>query len=291
MSALKSGTALLGMAIAAAIRMGVRWTGKRVAKKDAPWLESPMGPRGFIGSEFHAQFAEQQNLRILAPDNHGLLPDFNALRGSTFNPDAVCPEVRDFYEHTALYTQETWTEAPILTRFFLWGLSTFVSRPMDQLNFPISPLDMAAGMSNEILPLENANGEHVATGWLRRLESDGRVIYASFYSVGCTASSLEPCIKVSLPLPLGCSTVFLRPAAQSDGSLKLASSGSRFGDSGFYRMVETGPNHWRVRYIRALREFFHFHVDKQGVLRTEHRIDFLGLTILRMHYKLQRRTD
>ena len=182
MSALKSGTALLGMAIAAAIRTGVRWTGKRIAKKDATWLESPMGPRGFIGSEFHAQFAEQQNLRILAPDNHGLLPDFDALRGSTFNPDAVCPEVRDFYEHTALYTQETWTEAPLLTRFFLWGLSTFVSRSMDQLNFPISPLDMAGGMSNEILPMENANGEHVATGWLRRLESDGRVIYASFYS-------------------------------------------------------------------------------------------------------------
>jgi hypothetical protein len=53
-------------------------------------------------------------------------------------------------------------------------------------------------------------------------------------------------------------------------------------------MVEAGPDFWRVRYIRTLREFFHLYVDGNGTLRTDHRVQFLGITVFRMHYKLER---
>ncbi len=53
-------------------------------------------------------------------------------------------------------------------------------------------------------------------------------------------------------------------------------------------MVEAGPDYWRVRYIRTLREFFHLYVDGRGVLRTDHMVRFLGITVFRMHYKLER---
>src|SRR5205807_1228394 len=92
----------------------------------------------------------------------------------------------------------------------------------------------------------------------------------------------------SFPLPLGSSTVILRPEAQPDGSFKLISSGARFGDPGFYRMVEVGPDHWRVRYLRTLREVFHVYVDKQGTLRTEHLVRALGFAPLRLHYRMER---
>jgi hypothetical protein len=126
------------------------------------------------------------------------------------------------------------------------------------------------------------------TGWLRRLVASGRVIYTGLYSVQRPADYPDPCVKVSFPLPFGSSTVFLRPEAQPDGSFKLISSGSRFGDTGFYRMVEVDREHWRVRYLRTLREHFHVYVDKQGTLRTNHTVRFLGLTPLRLHYKLER---
>ena len=47
-------------------------------------------------------------------------------------------------------------------------------------------------------------------------------------------------------------------------------------------------DYWRVRYIRTLREFFHVYLDKRGTLRTDHTVRFLGLTPLRLHYKLER---
>jgi hypothetical protein len=281
-------TRAIGGMTAAGIRTGVRLAGRCVARRDATWLDCPMGPQGRIGGAFYARLAQSERLTIRTAEGDGLLPDFDALRGSGFDPDRVCPEVRDFYEHTSSYRLEAWSEAPLHSRPFLWALTKFVSRPMDQLNFPVSSLELAGGMTSEILPMYSESGERVHTGWFRRLAGDGRVIYTGLYSTGWVGGHPDPCVKSSFPLPLGCATVFLRPEAQPDGSLKLISSGSRFGDPGFYRMVEAGPDHWRVRYVRSLREYFHVYLDDRGVLRTEHEVRFLGLTAFRIHYKLER---
>jgi hypothetical protein len=91
---------------------------------------------------------------------------------------------------------------------------------------------------------------------------------------------------VSFPVPQGSSTVVLRPEAAADGSFRLISRNTRFGGPGFYRIVEQGSGKWCVRYIRTLHEVFHVYLDAEGVLRTDHIIYFLGLTVLRLHYKI-----
>jgi hypothetical protein len=280
----------IGGAAAAGIRRWVRMTGRRVARHDARWLDCPMGPPGRIGAAFYADLAERESLEIRPASDAGLLPDFDALRGREFDPAAVLPEIRDFYEHTASYRLEAWSEAPVPTRVFLWALTRFVSRRMDQLNFPVSSLELAGGMTSDVLPMVTPAGERIYTGWLRRLADHDRVIYTGLYSVGHPGAFSDPCVKVSFPLPHGSSTVFLRPQADPDGSFRLISSGSGFGHPGFYRMVEVDASHWRVRYIRSLREFFHVYVDRRGTLRTEHLVRFLGLTPLRLHYKMERLT-
>jgi len=127
--------------------------------------------------------ASRANLQIQVPLGAGLIPDFSSLRGPNFNPDAIHPAIRHFYEHTAAYRLEVWTEVALLGRFFLWLLVEFISRRMDQLNFPISSLELAKGMSSEVVQLlEPTSGRIVYTGWLRRLKSSGHVIYAGLYS-------------------------------------------------------------------------------------------------------------
>jgi hypothetical protein len=66
----------------------------------------------------------------------------------------------------------------------------------------------------------------------------------------------------------------------------LVSTGAAFGRSGFYRVVESGAGHWRVRNFKTLHEIFHVYADEDGVLRTDHEITFVGLTILKLHYKM-----
>lgn len=281
-------TDMIGAGAGASIRWWARTTGRRIVKRDAAWLDSPMGQPGRIGAEFYTYLAERERLQVRPAPEVGLLSDFGQLRGSGFDPDKIRPEIRDFYEHTASYRLEAWSEAPIPTRLFLWALTRFVSRRMDQLNFPVSSLELAGGMTSEVLPMIDADGRLCYTGWLRRVAVSDRVIYTGLYSIQRPVGYPDPCVKVSFPLPKGSSTVFLRPEAQPDGSFKLISSGARFGEPGFYRMVDVDAAHWRVRYIRTLREIFHVYVDRQGTLRTDHTVRFLGFTPLRLHYKLER---
>ncbi len=41
-----------------------------------------------------------------------------------------------------------------------------------------------------------------------------------------------------------------------------------------------------MRNFKTLHEIFHVYADEDGVLRTDHEITFVGLTILRLHYKM-----
>src|SRR5215813_10994514 len=246
----------IGLVLEWGIEILVRTTGKRIAKADAPWLGCFLGRPGRIGTGIYERIAAEANLRIEVPAGAGLIPDFGALRGPSFNPYAIRPEIRDFYEHAAQYQLEVWSEVSLAGRFFLWLLVEFISRRMDQLNFPISSLEVAKGMSSEVIQLQELESRRVvATGWLRRLKSSGNVIYAGLYSTISIPGEENPCVKVTFPCR-GSANVYLRPIAHPDGSFGLDSSGCAFGRSGFYRLVEAGQDHWKVRNFTTLHELF-----------------------------------
>jgi hypothetical protein len=280
--------AFISFCLEGGIHLWVQLTGRLVRKSDAPWLASPLGGRERIGTGIYERIAQAENLLIRTPPHAGLLENFNLLRGPHFNPDAVHPDIRHFYEHAAEYHLDVWSEVSLTGRFFLWLLVEFISRRMDQLNFPISSLEVAKGMTSEVVQLvEPVSGRIVNTGWLRRLKSSGRVIYAGLYSATQLPDEAGPCVKVTFPCR-GSANVYLKPEAHADGSFGLVSSGSAFGRTGFYRMIDGGQDHYIVRHVRSLRELFHVYVDKEGVLRTDHTVLFLGLTIIRLHYKMTR---
>lgn len=268
------------------INAWVHLTGKRIRSGDQPWLDAPLGEKGRIGTAIYERIAEAEHLESRVPSNAGLIPDFNALRGPSFDPSAIHPAIRHFYEHAAQYHLDVWTEVSLTGRFFLWLLVEFISRRMDQLNFPISSLEVSRGMSSQIVQLIDPQSNTIKyTGWLRRLKSSGHVIYAGLYSTVRVPGEENPCVKVTFPCR-GTANVYLSPVQHSDGSFGLDSSGSVFGRSGFYRMIASGPDFRRVRYVKTLHELFHVYVDAEGVLRTDHKVSFLGITIIRLHYKM-----
>src|SRR5882672_5106633 len=277
---------LVSFCLESGIHLWVQLTGKLVRKSEAPWLAGPLGGRERIGTSIYERVAKAEGHLIRTPPDAGLLEHFNVLRGPNFNPDAVHPDIRHFYEHAAEYQLDVWSEVSLIGRFFLWLLVEFISRRMDQLNFPISSLEVAKGMTSEIVQLrEPGSGSLAYTGWLRRFRATGKVIYAGLYSETQMPGEANPCVKVTFPC-FGSSNVYLRPCAYADGTFGLVSTGAAFGRSGFYRIVELGTEHWRVRNFKTLHEIFHVYADEDGVLRTDHEITFVGLTILRLHYKM-----
>jgi hypothetical protein len=277
---------VISFALEAGIHLWVRVTGKQIRVADSPWLAAPLGDRGRIGVGIYERIAAAEGLLIRTPRDAGLIPDFEALRGPSFDPGAIRSEIKHFYEHAAQYHLDVWTEVSLVGRFFLWLLVEFISRRMDQLNFPISSLEVAKGMSSQVVQLiEPASGEIADTGWLRRLKSSGLVIYAGLYSTVRVPGEENPCVKVTFPCR-GSANVYLSPLQHADGSFGLDSSGSAFGRSGFYRMIAGSSGQLRVRYVKTLHELFYVYVDNENVLRVDHTISFLGLVILRLHYKM-----
>ncbi len=260
--------------------------GRRVSRAEAPWLVCPLGDSVVIGAGIYEQIARDENLEMRIVPDAGLIATFESLRGPAFDPSAVQPRVRHFYEHASQYQLEAWSEVALVGRFFLWLLVEFISQRMDQLNFPLSPLEMARGMTSQVIQLrEPGTGSLVYTGWLRTLKSSGLVMFAGIYSVARIPGEQNPCVKVTFP-DRGSANVYLVPLNLPDGSFGLDSSGSGFGRSGFYRVIASGKDRLRVKNFKTLHERFRVYEDKEGVLRTDHKISFLGMTIVRLHYKM-----
>jgi len=136
------------------IRLWLRLFGRRISRAEHPWLDNPAGPRGRIGEAFYESIAAAEGLELRpANTGEGLLPDFEALRGPDFDPDTVSRPIRDFYEHSSAYQLDAWSETSLFTRVFLWFLVTFVSRRIDQLNFPTSSMDTSRGMTSDVLQM------------------------------------------------------------------------------------------------------------------------------------------
>jgi hypothetical protein len=263
--------------------------GRTHRRAEVAWLVGPMGG-DIIGDAPYRDVAAAEGLTVErhATDG-GLVPDFRALDGGGFDAARIHPLVREFYEHTTAFAMDVWSRAYFPASVVLWLLVKTISRQVNQLNFPLSPLDTARGLESEIISLRRADGSVRYTGWFRTLAEDERVLYTGFYMTERAPAAAGPCVKVVFPMPRGNATVVLRPELGAGGSLLLDSSGRRFGDAGFYRVQARGDDRVRVWHIRSLQERFHVFVDDAGVLRCDHDVRFLGLPVLRLHYKIVRR--
>jgi hypothetical protein len=258
--------------------------GRRMDRSEAPWLEGPTGPPR-IGAGFHRSMAARAGLEVRTGPDLGLLPDCGLLDGAGFDSRRLHPSVRDFYEHTGRYHLDVWSQWSPLFWPFGWALINFVSRRMEQLNFPMYPLETARGMTSEVEQLVDPSGRVVFTSWLRRNTGSGLVIYSGLYSTA-SAPGHGPCVKTVFPVVRGNATVLLRPEILPDGSLKLISSGRRFGDPGFYRVTEASQGRLRVWYVRPINEVFHVYPDSDGSVRTDHFVRWWGLSVLHLHYHI-----
>lgn len=269
----------------------VQLTGERVSLSDCPWLEGPVGDVGLIGSAFFRRLAERKNLDFVANGpGRGLIDDFSRLSGPACRPDDVDVRVIAFYENTADFEFDIWSEWCGAFRPFGGALAAIFSRRLQQLNVPLSPLDTKLGITSDVVQLkERSSGQVVYTAWVRDVVSTKRTLYAGSYSVCHVPGYSGPCVKVVFPLPNGSAMVIMRPESGPDGSFTVRSAGVRFGDPGFYFFVQKEPGRGWARHVRALQEAIRVYADAQGTLRADHDLWIWGMRFLRLHYRMRKR--
>ncbi|PSK88869.1 hypothetical protein [Taibaiella chishuiensis] len=266
------------------INTWIATTGRKRSLEADPWLEGPTGDEQ-IGSSFYQTYARAEGLQTFAEPDAGLLADFRkVIAVNDPHRDKLKSSIIHFYEHTAAYKLEVWSQWFRPMRFFARTLVGLVSTKMDQLNIPLNPLETSRGMSNEVIRLVPPGAtEQQAACWLRKSIQNGKVVYAGFYSPA--ERNGLPMVRVVFPLPAGNATVLLRTEVQPDGSVKLLSDGKRYGDAGYYRLRRSDTGYVRVKYI-PIKESIHVFEDAEGVLRTDHLFWFMGFKLLHLHYKI-----
>ncbi|MCU0435118.1 MAG: hypothetical protein MUC87_16790 [Bacteroidia bacterium] len=271
---------ILATVFSRTIRLWLTLTGRTESLTLNPWLNGPMGGK-YIGDSFYSEFAAENNLEIGSRDNSGLMNDFSLL-GSGAHPNFQT-EVARFYEQTSGYKMDVWTQSFYPAKLFARLLINTISIEINQLNIPLNAMDTSMGMSSEVIPLKTAWGETTLVCWLRKRIMDKRVVYCGFYAV--IRIHDHTFVRVVFPLPDGNVTVILRPEFMPDGSFRLVSDRSSFGGAGYYRVQKHKPGFVKVKRI-PLKEIIHVYCDENKVLRTDHWFWFLGMKMLKLHYKM-----
>ena len=262
-------------------------TGRRVTAHDATWLTGPYGNVDVIEDQYVGLLAAAENLVVKKNEpGSGLLASIGVLNLAESDAARLRPEIVDFYEHTLNYQLEVWSQWCQFFRPFAGLIARLYSRRLQQLNLPLDPLDTALGIRSQIYTLvDPRTGEIRYTVWYRHLKANQHVIYSGIYA-HCTLPDGRTCVKVVFPLPRGNATVIMSVAVDQDGSLKLLSRGTKFGDPGFYFLLQDAKGrHW-TKYLPSFQETITVYVDNESTLRANHILNLWGTKALQLHYKM-----
>lgn len=277
-------------AVDQATRLIWRVTGRRVELAGAEtWLNAPIQRTSLVGDGWVADAAAEVGGRTVENVHCGLLPDLSVLDGDGFRAADLHPLVRDFYQATAGWRMDVWTQWSAVFRPFGAAVTGLFGRRVQQLALPARPLDTAHGMDSRVIAVLDADGRQRFAAWLRTLRATGEYVYSGCYTTTRLPGAGRPSVHVSFPLEQGAVQVFLRPSVLPGGGLRLSSPAGRFGQDGAYVLVRHGSVHHAARI--PLHEEFRVFVDEEGVLRTDHVLRLWSATALRLHYRMSRTTD
>lgn len=267
---------------------GTRWWWRSVGRRIDPygkdrWLAGPHQVLGGTGDDWLNRFAGEGFVR--EPNSHdGLMPDLDLLTGPDFDPTGLAHPVADFYQHSASYTMDVWSQWSRVAAPIGALVTGLFGRRLKQLALPIEPLAVSRGLTSTIRLVDDPDTGRPGAAWLRNLVSDGSTVFSGFYRIGRLPTSEQPHVWVTFPLEQGSLQVYLRPELGHDGSLTLTSTSRRFGGDGAYIAVRFGDRWWAAN--PPIHERFHVFVDDAGTLRTDHSLAVLGVPALRLHYRL-----
>lgn len=224
--------------------------GRKINPAEYLWLMGPFGELNGIGESFIYQLAQKENLTVIRNgSSKGLLHSISNLNLTEKDMNNLSGKVIDFYEKTADYTLQINVKWNPLFKPFGFLVNRLFSQRINQLNIPTENIKESENLTSEIIELiSNGNVKYVV--WLRKLQSTGKVIYAGIYTT-CTLPSKITCIKAIFPLPKGNATVILKPTVGNKNELILESSGVKFGDAGFYFLLNDSKGNYWSQYIRS----------------------------------------
>lgn len=263
--------------------------GKRIEPDAVPWLMGPFGKLGAIGDDFVTQLAEAEDLIIERnAASHGLIPSIKDLKLSDAEFNRLSQNIIEFYENTSRYKLTLSVQWNPLFKIFGNLVMSLFSNRIKQLNIPTNNTKKSNQINSEIITLkEPKSGDVMYTIWYRTFISTGQVLYSGVYTT-CTLPSGKICIKAVFPLPKGNATVIMSPSVGPKGELRLDSSGAKFGDPGFYFLLNDSKGGFWSQHIRSFRDHLNVYCDEETIFG-EQTLTLWNQRVVRLNYEIHRK--
>ena len=267
-----------------------RWVmagGRKLNPQTTPWLIGPFGKVGDVGEQFIYRLAKEEQLSVQRTCvNTGLLPSIKALGLSPTQEAQISPIVVDFYERTSSYNLSMSLRWNPLFIGFGFLVNTLFSNRLKQLYIPTNTKIKNSPLTSEIIQLITPETKEVRyTFWLRTLASCDRIIFSGVYG-SCQLPSGATAVKAVFPLPNGNATVLMNPQVGQKGELTLNSSGTSWGDAGFYFLLQDAQNQYWAKFIASFKDKLTVRPHTTGLL-AQQRLKLWGLPVLSIVYQIK----
>lgn len=261
--------------------------GRQINPNEVPWLIGPFGNLNGIGEDFINQLAEKENLVIERNSKtQGLIQSIHQLCLSENELRTLSQNVVDFYEKTSNYNLDFSIRWNPIFKLFGVLVSKLFSIRINQLNVPTKNIENSESLLSEIITLSYPDTNQVKyTIWLRTIKISGKIVYSGIYTT-CRLPLGKTCIKAIFPLPKGNATVIMFPTIGTNGELILESSGKKFGDAGFYFLLQDSKCNYWSQFIRSFRDRLVIGSSNDNI-SAEQTLTLWNVKVLTLYYKIK----
>src|SRR6516165_8014956 len=262
---------------------------ERVRAEDLPFVVPIESRSRYVGTGYVRELAEVLGGRYVAdaPDV-GIVASVDELAGQEFDPAAIDPRVREFYEHTTRFTLDIDPEWRLWVRPGYLLYRTVVARPLGQANVPMNQRETQRGIRSRIDTITvPGTGTVMVRGWIRSFTDTDEPIYVGIYTTYRHGD--RGYVSVGFPVPQGSFTATLLPRARAGGGMVLTSRGDDDQSGHYLAYIDPATRDLTVLAVRGFAEQLDVYV-RDGELRAEHAFAVFGLPFLVLHYRMRRKT-
>jgi hypothetical protein len=260
---------------------------ERVTAEDVPFVVPVASQTRYVGTDYVRTLAERLGGRY-TPDvaDIGIVASLDSLAGPSFDPTAVDPLVREFYEHTTRFALDIVPQWRLWVRPGYLLYRTLLARPLGQANVPMSQREAQHGVRSRIDTISGSDGAVSVRGWIRSAADTGEPIYVGIYTT--YRHHDRGYVSVGFPLPQASFTATLLPQGRPGGGLVLDSRSALDQPGHYLTYIDPETGSLTTAAVRGFAERLDVYVA-DGQLRAEHAFWVFGFPFLVLHYRMHRK--
>ncbi len=263
---------------------------ERVRAEDLPFVVPLEARSRYVGTGYVKELADVLGGTYVAgASDVGIVASVDDLAGPEFDPAALDPLVREFYEHTTRFTLDIVPEWRPWVRPGYLLYRSVVARPLGQASVPMNQREALRGIRSRIDTISLDQDDAVAVrGWIRSFADNDEPIYVGIYTT--YRHDGRGYVSVGFPLPQASFTATLLPRSRPGGGLVLTSRSELDHPGHYLTYVDPATRELTALAVRGFAEQLDVYVD-DGELRAEHAFWVFGLPFLVLHYRIHRKAN